>query len=67
MKKGLLIGLSIGLGTGAALALVCAPRRDRADRNEEPRAEPPPERFALFRGRVRLRFEDTAESIKPSI
>jgi hypothetical protein len=66
MKRGLLIGLLIGIAGGAVTGLLLAFSRRRSPQLTLG-FEPPPRRFLPFKNRISIRFEDTADFIKPSI
>jgi hypothetical protein len=66
MKKRVLLGLSFGVAVGAAAGLVLGVAH-RRPHSVEQSARPSQRRYTPFQGRVRIRFEDSSEFIKPSI
>lgn len=66
MKKGLVIGLVLGAAGGVAAGAILAMshRQSPPSRASSRSAEL---RFSPFRSRVRIRFDDSAEFIKPAI
>ena len=67
MKREFVLGLLSGIAVGGVLGLLFAPQRDLSSRAINTRFDLPSRRFVPFRSRVKLGFEDTAESIKPAI
>jgi hypothetical protein len=66
MKHRVLIGVLLGVAGGAAAGVILGLSYQRAHTSKLP-TRPPRQRFAPFRGRVRIGFEDSSEFIKPSI